>query len=84
MGENEVIFSKIENEKRTKIKEVVGTEFQGKQYIQIRERWRKTPKEDWKFSKKIVSFNKEEFFGLIENLIGNEILSFDNLKVYFS
>lgn len=83
MGENEVIFSQVENSKGTKLKEIVGTEFQGKQYIQIREKWRMKKNEDWKFSKKVVSFNKNEFFDLIDGLIANDIITYDDLKVYF-
>lgn len=49
-------------EGKVKRKEIAISEYKGVKYIQIREKWRKNEEDqEWKFSKKVVSFNKDQF-----------------------
>jgi len=56
-------------EGKVKRKEIAISEYKGIKYIQIREKWRKDEEDqEWKFSKKVVSFNKEQFQEIILSL----------------
>ena len=56
-------------EGKVKRKEIALSEYKGTTYIQVREKWRKDEDDtEWKFSKKVVSFNKDQFEEVIKTL----------------
>jgi len=56
------------------------SEFKGKKFFQIMEMWRERPEDEWKFSKKNVSFNSENFKEFYKFILDNGEKIMEELK----
>ena len=80
---NDTVFGEVL--RGTSRKQIVASEYKGKRYLQIREKWRKTESDsEWLFSKKIVSFDSKALTELIQSLKIHGIKSFDDLLLMFN
>jgi hypothetical protein len=80
---NETVFG--ETIYKTSRKMIVASEYKGKRYLQFREMWKESESDsDWRFSKKIVSFNYNSLKELIESLKKHGIKNFDDLLLMFN
>jgi len=84
MSESETTFCEVISENNLKKKVINCSEYKGKRYLRFLEMWREDPGKDWKFCKKIVSFNYLEYSDLVSNLKDKKIEKFSDLLLVFN
>ena len=63
-----IILAETINEYGTTKKQVVIDEYQGKRSIKVREMWKNSEDEEWRYNKRLVWFNRHEFEQMLEQL----------------